>query len=136
MQPKDQKYQKGAPLLFRFIGEGVLANSLAALLLAFAVSALFLISFKNVFISIEEQVGSFPWILASESAPEDRIAIVAIDERSIASIGAWPWSREVMADLVGKINEAGAQLQIHDILYPPGDRPNNDLLLAALAQNG
>jgi CHASE2 domain-containing sensor protein len=136
MQPKDKKYQKGAPLLFRFIGEGVLANSLAALLLAFAVSALFLISFKNVFISIEEQVGSFPWILASESAPEDRIAIVAIDERSIASIGSWPWSREVMADLVGKINEAGAQLQIHDILYPPGDRPNNDLFLAALAQNG
>ena len=136
MQPKDKKYQRGAPLLFRFIGGGVLANSLAALLLAFAVSALFLIAFKNVFISIEEQVGSFPWILASESAPEERIAIVAIDERSIASIGAWPWSREVMADLVGKINEAGAQLQIHDILYPPGDRPNNDLLLAALAQNG
>ena len=136
MQPKDKKYQKGAPLLFRFIGEGVLANSLAALLLAFAVSALCLISFKNVFVSIEEQVGSFPWILASESAPEDRIAIVAIDERSIASIGSWPWSREVMADLVGKINEAGAQLQIHDILYPPGDRPNNDLFLAALAQNG
>ena len=109
--------QKEASLLFRLTEERSFVHSVLALLLASGVSILLLLSFKNTFTSLEEQVGSFPWLFAPESVSEERIAIVAIDERSIADIGPWPWPREVMADLVGKINGAGAQLQIHDILY-------------------
>ena len=73
-------------------------------------------------------------MLVSDTTPEERIAIVSIDERSIAAVGPWPWSWEVIADLVAKINEAGAQLQIHDILYPAGDRAYDTLLLASLTE--
>ncbi|MDG2141191.1 MAG: adenylate/guanylate cyclase domain-containing protein [Gammaproteobacteria bacterium] len=123
-------------MLFRLMGERVLWNSITTLAGAALVSALLFFSFESSFISLEDQAGSLPWLLASDSTPEERIAIVAIDERSIADIGPWPWPRQVMARLVDSINEAGAQLQIHDILYPAGGRPNDDLLLAALARDG
>ena len=55
-----------------------------------------------------------------------RITLVAIDEESLAEIGPWPWSRSVMADLISKINAAGAQLQIHDVLYPAGEKAGDE----------
>ena len=58
------------------------------------------------------------WTLFPDSALEERISLVVIDEPSIAEIGPWPWSRDVMAQLVSAIDAAGAQLQLHDITYP------------------
>ena len=54
----------------------------------------------------------------SDYALEERISLVVIDEPSIAEIGPWPWSRDVMAQLVSAIDAAGAQLQLHDITTP------------------
>ncbi|WP_322561009.1 adenylate/guanylate cyclase domain-containing protein [Rhodoferax sp.] len=34
---------------------------------------------------------------------DDRIVIVDVDEKSLAEIGRWPWSRDVLADLVDKL---------------------------------
>ena len=75
--------------------------------------------FKPSFVILEEQVGSLSWRFFSDQTVEERITIVSIDERSLSELGPWPWSRTVMADLVQRrINKAGAQLQIHDIVYP------------------
>ena len=84
--------------------------------------------------SIEERAGSLPWRLVADPNPEERITVVSIDERSLAEVGPWPWSWDVIADLVDKINEAGAQLQIHDILYPAGDRDYDERLLTSLSE--
>ena len=65
---------------------------------------------------LEERVGALPWTYVTEGTFEDRLTIVAIDEKSISALGAWPWSREVMTNLSRVIDEAGAQLQIHDII--------------------
>ena len=46
----------------------------------------------------------------------ERIVIVAIDEKSLASLGRWPWPRSLMADLVRKLSEAGARVIAVDIL--------------------
>ena len=67
--------------------------------------------------------------LFPDSTPEERVILVSIDERSINEIGPWPWSRDVMARLVTGINRAGAQLQIHDVLYPVGERAGDDVFL-------
>ena len=89
-------------------------------------------SLKGPLSSIEERAGSLPWLVVSDKTPEERIAIVSIDEKSIADVGPWPWSWEIIADLVDRINEAGAQLQIHDILYPVGERAYERRLLTSL----
>ena len=74
--------------------------------------------FKPSFVILEEQVGSLSWRFFSDQTVEERITIVSIDERSLSELGPWPWSRTVMANLSQRINKAGAQLQIHDIVYP------------------
>ena len=38
--------------------------------------------------------------------PSDRIAIIAIDDQSVANIGRWPWPRDVHAQLIDKLAAA------------------------------
>ncbi len=42
----------------------------------------------------------------SSRAPSDKIAVIAIDDQSIANIGRWPWPREVQAQLLDKLAAA------------------------------
>ncbi|MFL2873145.1 MAG: CHASE2 domain-containing protein [Pseudohongiellaceae bacterium] len=118
--------------LLRLLGERVGVSSLLAVAVAGGITFALLFLMGSSVSSFEERAGSLPWLLASDTNPEERITIVSIDERSIAEVGPWPWSWGVIADLVDKINEAGAQLQIHDILYPPGERAFDDRLLVSL----
>jgi CHASE2 domain-containing sensor protein len=80
---------------------------------------------------VEERLGNLGWTIFPETQLEERVVIVAIDERSIAAVGPWPWSREKMAQLVSAIDNAGAQLQLHDIAYSD-PRPGDEDLIAAL----
>ena len=39
-------------------------------------------------------------VMASSRIPSDKIAVIAIDEQSIAKLGPWPWPREIHARMV------------------------------------
>jgi CHASE2 domain-containing sensor protein len=39
-------------------------------------------------------------VLASSRTPSDKIAVIAIDEQSIANLGRWPWPRAIHAQLL------------------------------------
>ena len=86
--------------------------------------------------SIEERIGTLTWTLSPDLALEERLTIVAIDEKSLSAIGPWPWSRDQMAQLATSIDAAGAQIQIHDIVYPEGFGFEDDSLADALAERG
>jgi len=65
------------------------------------------------------------------------IAVVAIDESAIEKYGQWPWKREVLADIIWKLREAGAGIIVLPILMSEVDRLGGDMELAqALAGNG
>ena len=49
-------------------------------------------------------------VQASSRTPSDRIAVIAIDDTSIANIGRWPWSREVHARMTDLL--AGAKAKV------------------------
>ncbi len=55
-------------------------------------------------------------------APSARVAIVAVDERSLDAHGQWPWPRDVIARLVTALHRAGAAAIAFDILFPEPDR--------------
>lgn len=55
-------------------------------------------------------------LLSSHRTPSDRVAVIAIDDQSIANIGRWPWSREVMAKMVDKLAEAGVKVVGNTVL--------------------
>ena len=49
--------------------------------------------------------------------PSDRIAVIAIDDQSIANIGRWPWPRDVHARLVDQLAAAKAKTIVHTAFF-------------------
>ena len=49
--------------------------------------------------------------------PSDRIAIIAIDDTSIANIGRWPWPREIHAQVIDLLTQAGAKTIAHTAFF-------------------
>jgi serine/threonine-protein kinase len=39
-------------------------------------------------------------VMASSRTPSDKIAVIAIDDQSIANLGRWPWPREIHARMI------------------------------------
>src|SRR4029077_18762504 len=54
--------------------------------------------------------------------PSGRIAIVDVDEHSLAAVGQWPWRRDVVGQLIGRIRELGASTIALDIVFAESDR--------------
>ncbi len=50
------------------------------------------------------------------------VTIVEIDEDSIAAHGQWPWSRELLADMVDAIGRSGARVIGFNVLFAEPDR--------------
>ncbi|MBV8508026.1 MAG: CHASE2 domain-containing protein, partial [Alphaproteobacteria bacterium] len=59
------------------------------------------------------------WPRANDSA---RVAIVDIDEKSLARYGQWPWSRRRVAELVRRIAQGKPRVIGIDILFADRDR--------------
>lgn len=47
----------------------------------------------------------------------DEVTVVGIDDASLQKIGAWPWKRDVFAQLLETLNKQGARLVVFDILF-------------------
>ena len=95
-----------------------------ALIAGFVAYSSLLIRFDN----LHYDLGRY---LTFKPAPAD-IVIVAIDEASLESVGRWPWSRIVHADLVNKLNQEQARAIGLDIIFsePELSNPEADLVLA------
>lgn len=60
-----------------------------------------------------------------------RVAIVDIDEQSLAKLGQWPWPRTQIAELVEHLTEAGATAIGFDMLFAEPDRLSPHLFAAS-----
>lgn len=49
--------------------------------------------------------------------PSDRIAVIAIDDQSIANLGRWPWQRDVHAQLIDLLAAAKAKVIVHTVFF-------------------
>jgi len=54
--------------------------------------------------------------------PSGRIVIVDVDEKSLASVGQWPWRRDIIGRLIDSLRERGAATVALDIMFPEADR--------------
>lgn len=72
-------------------------------------------------------------VRASEGLPSDKVAVIAIDDVSIANIGRWPWPRNIHAEMHRILKKGGAKVigQTTFFIEPqidPGLQYINDLL--------
>jgi adenylate cyclase len=50
------------------------------------------------------------------------VKVAAIDDASLSRLGQWPWPREVIANLIEKLSEAGAATVVLDVLVSEPER--------------
>jgi CHASE2 domain-containing sensor protein len=95
----------------------------ALIVLAVVVGVLALHATTDLFSGLERRFYDFA-STQTERLPSERIAIIAIDDQSIANIGRWPWPREVHAQLIDQLKAAGAKTVAHTALFfePQTDR--------------
>jgi adenylate cyclase len=79
--------------------------------------------------------------LARLRPPDGRVAIVDIDERSLAAIGQWPWRRDVLGTLVSRVRSLGASAVAVDVLLSEAERTDSgktstDAQLATMLRGG
>ena len=78
-------------------------------------------------------------VLGAAPEADPRIVVVDIDQKSLAELGRWPWSRRTHAQLVDRLRVAGAKGIAFNILLsePALFDPEGDALLArAIGQSG
>jgi CHASE2 domain-containing sensor protein/signal transduction histidine kinase len=76
-------------------------------------------------------------LLRADPRPvSDEILIIAIDNRSVAALGRWPWPRTVHARLIDRLADADVRIVGHDVLFiePSADPAEDAALAAALAR--
>ena len=105
-------------------------------LLAFAIFISFLpiLNPLQIFSSLQNySFDTFQRILPREVYLEDPVVIIDIDDRSLAEIGQWPWSRNQLANLTNQAYAAAALG--FDIVFAEPDRTNPKNLIASYDLN-
>src|SRR5262245_57192387 len=54
--------------------------------------------------------------------PSGKIVIVDVDEKSLGSVGQWPWRRDIIGRLIDSLRDRGAAAVALDIMFPEADR--------------
>lgn len=89
---------------------------------------------RNIFKAVEGLdflLTDMRFILRGEKVSDTKVALIAIDDRSVEEIGRWPWSREKMAQLIENLFGNGAKSLGIDIVFSePQDSPIRDTLAA------
>jgi len=74
------------------------------------ISLLFLLAGGSTMVQGLERVAYDIGVQASTRAAGDQVAVIAIDEQSIANIGRWPWPRDVHARMTDMLAAAEAKV--------------------------
>lgn len=70
---------------------------------------------------------------------DDRIVLVVVDDKSLSTLGRWPWSRDVHAELIQTLSPAGPRGIALDIMLSEpslGDPAGDEALAHAMQRDG
>ncbi len=72
---------------------------------------------QSNFLQALERTGYDIGVRASSRDAGEHIAVVAIDDESIANLGRWPWPRKLHADMIDLLSEGGAKVIAETIFF-------------------
>jgi adenylate cyclase len=73
------------------------------------------------------RVFDFFQVLHPREATERPVVIVDIDEKSLNSLGQWPWPRTHIADIITRLTQMGALVVAFDVVFAEPDRTSPGL---------
>ncbi len=71
---------------------------------------------------VENIIKDYMFILRGDIQKDNRIAIVDIDEKSLSTLGQWPWSRNILAKIIENLTNAGVGIIGLDLILSEEDR--------------
>lgn len=110
-------------LRLRLLLEWLLIGAAGSLLAVFALSSGSTSAFDNLFY---DRLSSF-----QRPAADNRILLVNIDQKSLDSIGKWPWKRSVHAQLLTQLQKVKPRSITLDVIFSEHGDPADDGALAA-----
>jgi len=93
------------------------------------ISLLFLFSGGSELLQGLERKAYDLGVRASDRQPGDQVAVIAIDDQSIANLGRWPWPRDIHAKMIDLLAAAQAKVIGHTVFFV---EPQRDPGLAQL----
>ena len=82
-----------------------------------AVALLFLVGAGSDLIQSLERKAYDIGVQASSRTPSDKVAVIAIDDQSIANLGRWPWPREIHAQMLDILAAGQAKVVGHTAFF-------------------
>lgn len=76
----------------------------------------------QTFLSLDNRLRDFLFIARGPIPTTGQVAIVDLDDASLAKYGQWPWSRDLFAELLQKLANDGAGIIGLDIVFSEADR--------------
>ena len=86
--------------------------------------------------SIHGQHTNVKFRLRGPETPKNKIVIVEIDSDSIAHYGRWPWHRDLTANLIQSVFDAGAKAVGLDMVFSEPDQRVSPEIAALLKETG
>ena len=102
-------------------------------LLAFVSSLLiFFIDFLSLPLihNVDLKMKDMRLLMRGPLKPPPSVVIVAIDNKSVKEIGRWPWSREIIGELIKGMADYGVKITALDVVFSETQNPASDAALA------
>ena len=103
-------------------------NEIKSKLLIFMITIVIVISMEYLFIqntkfinNINSNMSDSAFIYRGEVLADERIVIVDIDEKSLKSLGQWPWSRNKVAKILENLTDSDVGIIGLDIVFAEKD---------------
>lgn len=84
----------------------------------------------DFFTAIDLKLKDTKFKIRENIRPDNRVAIIAIDTKSVNELGRWPWDRKLMAKLIDNLKAYGAKTICLDIVFSETSTPESDKALA------
>ena len=91
-------------------------NSKLIILIVFSILSVGLTKF-NLFSKIDFRLYDFMLGITREAKTNNDIVLVDVDNDSLAKVGAWPWTRDILGNALIRMKEFGAKQAVFDIEY-------------------
>ncbi len=118
----------------QFVSDKRLQNIKRQFLDLFIVLLVLLCSISGAFEPLDNALKSFRFGVATRPATGN-IVFVAIDPKSLASVGVWPWPRHVHAELIDKLLDLDVSDIVFDVDFSAASNERDDALMEAALVN-
>jgi len=99
-----------------------ISSILVVLVICFSISSIY-IFYPSLPQAFDDRIKDFMFNLRGEEKPKsDNIIIIDIDEKSLRTLGQWPWSRNILGKILQNLDAAQIGIIGLDIVFAEEDR--------------